>query len=78
MRVAEALAHESARQKIGRTLLVRVDGPAHVPGKLAARHAGQAPDVDAVVLLGDSAAEIGETLSVRIVGAKEYDLVGKR
>ena len=77
MRVAETLAHESARQQIGRTLTVRVDGPAHVAGKLAARHAGQAPDVDAVVLLPDGAAEIGQTLTVRIAGAREYDLVGK-
>jgi hypothetical protein len=36
---------------VGRRLVVRVDGPAHAAGYLAARHAGQAPEVDSVVLL---------------------------
>jgi ribosomal protein S12 methylthiotransferase len=51
MRLSERLAHEAARRMVGRRLTVRVDGPAHVAGYLAARHAGQAPEVDPVVLV---------------------------
>jgi ribosomal protein S12 methylthiotransferase len=42
-----------------------------------ARHAGQAPDVDGVVLLPAGAAAIGEFATVRITGADEYDLIGE-
>ena len=51
MRLSERLAHEAARHMVGRRLTVRVDGPAHAAGYLAARHGGQAPEVDPVVLV---------------------------
>jgi len=51
MRLSERLAHEAARCMVGRRLTVRVDGPAHAAGYLAARHGGQAPEVDPVVLV---------------------------
>ena len=66
--MAETLAHESAAAADWPHAQVRVDGPA-TRGRQAGRaHAGQAPDVDAVVLLPEGAAEIGRTLTVRIVG----------
>jgi len=51
MRLSERLAHEAARRMVGRRLTVRVDGPAEEAGYWAARHAGQAPEVDPVVLV---------------------------
>ncbi|MGB2797954.1 MAG: 30S ribosomal protein S12 methylthiotransferase RimO [Phycisphaerae bacterium] len=75
MRLSERLAHEAARRMVGRRLTVRVDGPAHAAGYLAARHGGQAPEVDSVVLLPTEIAKQGDEVRVRIVAAKGYDTV---
>ncbi|HUX00942.1 MAG TPA: 30S ribosomal protein S12 methylthiotransferase RimO, partial [Phycisphaerae bacterium] len=81
MRLAKRLAHEAARRMVGRQLAVRVDGPAEEAGHLAARHAGQAPEVDSVVLVRAKGtggrAKPGDELTVRIVAAKGYDTVGE-
>jgi ribosomal protein S12 methylthiotransferase len=76
MEAAARLAFAQAEARVGRTLEVLVDGQDE-SGRLVARHAGQAPDVDGVVLLGAGAAKIGEFATVRITGAKGYDLVGE-
>jgi ribosomal protein S12 methylthiotransferase len=76
MASAERLAHEAARQRIGQTLTVLVDG-ADESGRLVARHAGQAPEVDSVVLLPAGAAEVGAFADVRVTGAEGYDLVAE-
>ncbi|HET6440976.1 MAG TPA: 30S ribosomal protein S12 methylthiotransferase RimO [Phycisphaerae bacterium] len=75
MRLSERLAHEAARRMVGRRITVRVDGPAHAAGYLAARHGGQAPEVDSVVLLPTGTAKQGDEVKVRIVAAKGYDTV---
>jgi ribosomal protein S12 methylthiotransferase len=75
MRLSERLAHEAARRMVGRRLTVRVDGPAHATGYLAARHGGQAPEVDSVVLLPTGTARQGDEVKVRIVAAEGYDTV---
>jgi len=76
MAAAEALAHEAAAQHIGRTLEVLVDG-ADADGRLMARHAGQAPEVDSAVLLPAADADAGEFRTVRVTGAEGYDLVAE-
>jgi len=76
MAAAERLAHEAARRRTGDVLEVLVDGPGE-GGRLAARHAGQAPEVDSVVLLEPGAAEVGRFVKVRITGSDGYDLVGE-
>ena len=40
------------------------------------RTAGQAPDIDGIVLLEDFSGEVGEITSTRIVGSEGYDLRG--
>jgi len=77
MRVCERLAHDAAARDVGRTMRVRVDGRAPMPGRLAARHAGLAPEVDPVVLLPEGVAAVGEMVTVRIVAAEGYDTVGE-
>jgi ribosomal protein S12 methylthiotransferase len=76
MEAAARLAFAQAKARVGRTLEVIVDGQDE-SGRLVARHAGQAPDVDGVVLLGAGAAKTGEFATVRITGAEGYDLVGE-
>jgi len=76
MAAAEHLAHEAARDRTGQTLTVLVDGRDD-SGRMVARHAGQAPDVDSVILLAPDAAAIGQMARVRIIGTEGYDLVGE-
>jgi ribosomal protein S12 methylthiotransferase len=76
MRTARHLAHAAARAREGQTLAVLVDGPDD-SGRLVARHAGQAPEVDSAVLLRPGSAEVGSIVRVRITGAEGYDLVGE-
>jgi ribosomal protein S12 methylthiotransferase len=76
MAAAERLAHEAAGWRVGRELEVLVDGPDE-SGRLVARHAGQAPEVDSVVLLEPRAAKAGEFARVKITRAEGYDLVGE-
>ena len=76
MAAAERLAHEAAGRRVGQELEVLVDGPDE-SGRLVARHAGQAPEVDSVVLLEPRAAKVGEFARVKIARAEGYDLVGE-
>jgi len=68
MSVQQQIAHEVAREKIGRELKLLVDQP-HI-----ARSEGDAPDVDARVVLSQ-AAPVGEFIWRRITGSRGYDLL---
>src|SRR6266487_3278407 len=68
MSVQREIAYETAREKIGRELKLLVDQP-HV-----ARSEGDAPDVDARVILS-KAASVGEFIWRRITGTRGYDLL---
>ena len=68
MSVQQAIAHEIARQKIGTELKLLVDQP-HV-----ARSEGDAPDVDAHVVLSKGA-PVGKFIWRRITGTRGYDLL---
>ncbi len=77
MRRAEALAVDAAAAQVGREMDVLVDGPSAEAGRLDARHAGQAPEVDSVVLLDAGAAAVGARARVRITDHQGRDLVGE-
>jgi len=68
MSVQQQIAHEMARDKVGRKLKLLVDQP-HI-----ARSEGDAPDVDARVVLSE-AARVGEFIRRRISGSRGYDLL---
>jgi ribosomal protein S12 methylthiotransferase len=68
MSIQREIAHETAREKIGRELELLVDQP-HV-----ARSEGDAPDVDACVILSEEA-PVGEFVWRPIVGSRGYDLL---
>lgn len=77
----------SAQQKIslaknknlvGKTLKALLEGPSKESDLLlAARHAGQAPDIDGEILIRDGSAPAGNFCNVKIVDAFEYDLLGE-
>jgi ribosomal protein S12 methylthiotransferase len=68
MSLQQQIAYELAREKIGSELKLLVDQP-HI-----ARSEGDAPDVDARVVLS-KAAPVGEFVWRRITGSRGYDLL---
>ena len=68
MSIQQKIAHELAREKVGRELKLLVDQP-HI-----ARTAADAPDVDARVILSKPA-PVGEFTWRRIAGSRGYDLL---
>ncbi|HEY5992915.1 MAG TPA: 30S ribosomal protein S12 methylthiotransferase RimO, partial [Candidatus Udaeobacter sp.] len=68
MSVQQQIAHEIAREKVGRELKLLVDQP-HI-----ARSEGDAPDVDPRVVLSE-AARVGEFVRRKITGSRGYDLL---
>ena len=68
MSIQQKIAHEMAREKIGREFKLLVDQP------LIARTESDAPDVDARVILSKSTT-VGEFVAKRITGARGYDLL---
>jgi len=74
METQQAVAFAAARRRVGTTFEIVVDG-LEEDGRALGRHAGQAPDVDAVCRLSDGAVQPGEFLTVRCVATDGYDLV---
>ena len=68
MSIQQKIAHEMAREQIGRELKLLVDQP------LIARTEADSPEVDARVILSE-AGPVGEFLKKRITGARGYDLL---
>ena len=68
MSVQQQIAHEITREKVGTELKLLVDQP-HI-----ARSEGDAPDVDAGVVLS-KAAPVGQFIWRRITGSRGYDLL---
>jgi len=68
MSIQQQIAHEIARGKVGSELKLLVDQP-H-----SARSEGDAPDVDARVVLS-KAAPVGEFVWRRITGSRGYDVL---
>jgi ribosomal protein S12 methylthiotransferase len=68
MSIQQRIAHEIAREKIGRELKLLVDQP-HI-----ARTEADAPDVDARVILS-KAAPVGEFITRKVTSSRGYDLL---
>lgn len=68
MTVQQRIAREMAQEKVGREMRLLVDQP------LVARTEGDAPDVDARVILSEPAT-VGEFTQRRITGSRGYDLL---
>jgi ribosomal protein S12 methylthiotransferase len=68
MSIQQKIAHQLAREKVGRELKLLVDQP-HI-----ARTPADAPDVDARVVLSKPA-PVGEFIWRRIAGSRGYDLL---
>jgi len=76
MRTQQRIAFAEARRQKGRQFEVLIDERAG-RGRFAARHAGQAPEVDAVTYVQGQTLRVGQFVRVRCVGAKGYDLIAR-
>ena len=74
MSAQQEVAFAAARRRIDARFEVVVDEVLG-DGRAVARHAGQAPEVDAVCRLSDGSCQAGELVPVRCVGVDGYDLV---
>jgi ribosomal protein S12 methylthiotransferase len=74
MTAQQAVAFSAGEQRIGGRFDVLVD-EAGEHGSVRARHAGQAPLVDAVTIVKDCDASPGEFVPVRCTGREDYDLI---
>ena len=72
----QRLSHERLAARIGETLDVMIDGPAG-RGQWAARHAGQAFEVDGGVVVEGEGLVPGQVVRVRVTGAAAYDLFAR-
>ena len=68
MSIQQKIAHEIARERIGRELKLLIDQP------LIARTEADAPEVDAQVILSKPAT-VGEFVMRPITGTRGYDLL---
>ena len=84
--VQKQIAREQNGKYLKKTIQVLVEGP-HEETELLwqGRHAGQAPDIDGMVIindLGDEGKAIklhpGDLISVEITDVLDYDLVGRK
>ena len=78
MELQRGIAHRRHRAMIGDTVRVLVDGPAEESDLLlAGRTEGQAPDVDARVLIVEGEAPVGRFIKARITEAHPEDLLAR-
>ena len=78
MELQQEIAFEKCKSQVGRTLEVMIEGRLPEEGVYIARTYMDAPDVDGYVFLeSDWNLMSGDFVTVNIVGAKEYDLIGE-
>lgn len=78
MGVQQKISERRLKEKVGKTLPVLVEELSDESEFLwKARHQGQAPDIDGVVLLRGGKIERGKILQAKIEKALEYDLIGQ-
>jgi ribosomal protein S12 methylthiotransferase len=78
MELQQGISWKRNKDMIGSTIPVLIDGASADPeGMLQGRTAFQAPEIDGVVSITNGAADIGDTVRVKITQAEPYDLVGE-
>ncbi len=76
MALQQEIAFETAAQRAGDFLEVLIDAPVQ-PGQFAGRHAGQAPEVDAVTYVLSDRVRPGDLVRVLCEGSQGYDLIAR-
>ena len=78
MELQRGISQQKLQKLVGCELEVQVDGPSPESELLMeGRHAGQAPEVDGVVVLTDGGGPVGEMIRAEVIDAGDYDLVAR-
>ena len=78
MELQQSIAFEKSSAQVGRTLEVMIEGNLPEEGVYIARTYMDAPDVDGYVFIeSEWNLESGDFITVKIIGAREYDLIGE-
>jgi ribosomal protein S12 methylthiotransferase len=78
MGVQRKISREHNRMLVGQELTVLVEGPSEESELvMVGRHAGQAPEIDGVVVLSGAEVYPGQMRRVRVTKATDYDLLGE-
>jgi ribosomal protein S12 methylthiotransferase len=78
MSLQQKISLKKNKSLVGKTLRVLCEGPStEMGGMFQARLATQAPEIDGLTFLSGTSPETGEFTSVKIVDAKEYDLIAE-
>jgi ribosomal protein S12 methylthiotransferase len=80
MALQRAISAEKLNRVVGHTIDVMVDGPSDESEYLLqGRHAGQAPDVDGVVVLSDAPPDLlpGQVVCAEVTASGDYDLIAR-
>jgi len=77
MALQKKISRAHNRSFVGKRIEVLVEGVSpETEHLLVGRHAGQAAEIDGITYLNDGMAEPGEIVTVEVVQAADYDLVG--
>jgi ribosomal protein S12 methylthiotransferase len=76
MEVQQEVAFKMAAGQAGQLLDVLIDQPAG-KGKYAGRHAGQAPEVDALTYVRGKGLQSGDMVRVLVERSEGYDLIAR-
>lgn len=75
MRLSARISEERLQKKIGRTMMVLVDGEDEETGQIIARSSADAPEIDGMVFIDTELdLQAGDFVEVKINDADEYDL----
>jgi ribosomal protein S12 methylthiotransferase len=78
MEIQQNISRKRNRARIGQIFEVVVEGFSEETDLLLqGRYAGQAPEIDGVILINDGEAKVGDFVKVEITDAMEYDLIGR-
>jgi ribosomal protein S12 methylthiotransferase len=76
MEAQQQIAFQQAAQQVGKTFEVLIDEQTD-DDCFVGRHAGQAPEVDAVTYVLSDSIQIGQVVQVRCQSSQGYDLIAK-
>jgi ribosomal protein S12 methylthiotransferase len=77
MLAQQRIAFEKNEAKIGKTFTVLIDKKSEEDDMFSGRSQGEAPEVDGVISVKDDHLKAGELVKAKIVGWRDYDLLGE-
>jgi len=77
MAAQQQIAFEFNASLVGQELPCVIDGPAEEPHEWLGRTWGDAPEVDGCIYAKNSGLAPGDFVTLRVTGARDYDLVGE-